>query len=89
MTGGPSARYGMGMDAQTLPTVRLRAEAFTSEALAEHGWGSPTAAAKAIGVSSSTLRRAIAGDIAPGERLIAALIEGTGRSFDQLFIVTK
>lgn len=76
------------MDAHTTaPTVRLRPEAFSAEALAEHGWASPTAAADAIGVSSSTLRRAIAGQIAPGERLIAALITGTGRSFDDLFVV--
>jgi hypothetical protein len=68
-------------------TVRLRPEAFTPEALAQYGWPSPYAAAKAIGVSSSTLRRAIAGDTAPGETLIAALLDGTGRKFEQLFVV--
>lgn len=88
------------MDAHTRPaaldsnlsrvaTIRLRPEAFAPDKLAEHGWGSPTAAARAIGVSSSTLRRAIAGEITPGERLIAALIAGTGKTFDQLFTVTS
>lgn len=76
------------MDAQQQHSIRLRPEAFTPEALAKHGWGSPTAAAHAIGVSSSTLRRAIAGETAPGEQLIAALIAGTGKTFDQLFIVS-
>jgi lambda repressor-like predicted transcriptional regulator len=79
------------MDAHTVSSdasVKLRPEAFTREALAELGWSSATAAARAVGVSSSTLRRAIAGDIAPGERLIAALIAGSGKSFDDLFIVT-
>ena len=59
------------------------------EALAALGYKSPTAMANAIGVSSSTLRRAIAGDIAPGERLIAALLAHTGRSFGHLFRITK
>ena len=70
------------------PTIRLRPEAFTPDALASHGWGSPTEAARACGVNGSTLRRAIAGEIAPGERLIAALLDGTGSSFDELFTVT-
>jgi lambda repressor-like predicted transcriptional regulator len=75
------------MDAQTA-TIRLRREAFTSEALQQYGWASPTAAARAIGVSSSTLRRAIAGEITPGERLIAALLTGTGKTFDDLFTLS-
>jgi hypothetical protein len=70
-------------------TIRLRRDAFTPDALRSYGWESATAAARAVGIHSSTLRRAIAGKIAPGERLIAALIVGTGRSFDALFqIVT-
>lgn len=82
----------MRMDAHTdtseRATIKLRPEAFTADALKRHGWDSPTAAARAIGVSSSTLRRAIAGDITPGERLIAALIAGTGSSFAELFTIT-
>ena len=85
------------MDAQTntqtrtppRKTIRLRPEAFTDEELARYGWRSPTAAAKAVGVDGSTLRRAIAGQIAPGERLIAALLTGTRRPFDQLFRITE
>lgn len=76
-------------DTHVRPTIRLRAEAFTAEELARYGWASPTAAAKAIGVSSSTLRRAIAGETAPGETLVAALIHGTRRPFDQLFTVVS
>lgn len=78
------------MDAHTDPaSIALRPEAFTPDALAAHGWASINAAAVSVGVASSTLRRAIAGDIAPGERLIAALITGTGRPFDELFAVTR
>lgn len=68
-------------------TIRCRPERFTSEALAQYGWGSPTAAARDLGVSSSTLRRALAGETAPGERLIAALLQATGRTFEYLFTV--
>lgn len=66
-------------------TIRLRADAFTPDAMEGYGWPSARQAAQAVGVSPSTLRRAIAGQIAPGERLIAALLVGTGRSFEGLF----
>lgn len=68
-------------------TIRLRADAFTPDRLATYGWPSISAAADAVGVHSSTLRRAVAGQIAPGERLMAQLIVGTGHSFDALFYV--
>lgn len=78
------------MDAQTpAPTVALRQSAFTPTALAQYGYGSPTAMANAIGVSSSTLRRAIAGEIAPGERLIAAILATELGPFDHFFTVAK
>ena len=66
-------------------TIRLRPDAFTPEAMASYGWPSARQAAQAVGVAPSTLRRAVAGQIAPGERLIAALIVGTGRTFEALF----
>lgn len=88
------------MDAQTRPAaldsnldtvaaVRLRPSAFTQTALTQYGYGSATAMAKAIGVSSSTLRRAIAGEIAPGERLIAAILATELGPFEHFFTVTK
>lgn len=78
------------MHAQTpTPTVSLRPSAFTPQALEQYGYASPTAMAKAIGVSSSTLRRAIAGEIAPGERLIAALLATELAPFEHFFTVSK
>ena len=81
------------MDAHTAPPeqriIRLRTSTFTKEGLAKMGHNSPTAMANAIGVSSSTLRRAIAGDTAPGEQLMAALLSATGRPFHELFVVTR
>lgn len=90
-TGGKRRTYTCGGAQGRAPdsSIRLRPEAFTPEALASYGWAHPTEAAQSIGVSGSTLRRAIAGEIAPGERLIAALITGTGRTFDALFHVVS
>lgn len=68
-------------------TIRLRSDAFTAPALKSYGWPSLRQAATACGVSPSTLGRAISGQAAPGERLIAALLVGTGRTFDALFRV--
>lgn len=68
-------------------TIRLRPDAFTPEALHSYGWANPRQAALACGVAPSTMRRAIAGEIAPGERLMAALMASTGRTFDSLFVV--
>lgn len=67
--------------------IRCRPERFTPEQLARYGWPTPTAAARDLGVASSTLRRALAGETAPGERLIAALLEATGRQFEYLFVI--
>ena len=73
------------MDAQkTAKTLRLRPDAFTKQAIRAAGFRSATALAEHCGVSSSTLRRAIAGDSEPGSRLIAALSSGTGRPIDEL-----
>lgn len=69
--------------------IRCKPERFTGEQLARYGWDSPTAAARDLGVASSTLRRALAGETAPGERLIAALIQATGRTFEYLFTIEE
>lgn len=87
--GKPRPRYQCP-GAEGLPptaTIRLRPEAFTPAALKGYGWANPRQAALACGVAPSTMRRAIAGQIAPGERLMAALVASTGRSFDALFTV--
>ena len=88
-TGGQRRTYSCGGSRGRAPdaTVRLRPDAFTQQALASYGWASRKAAAEAVGVAPSTMRRAIAGQIAPGERLIARLIAGTGHTFDALFTV--
>ncbi len=79
-------QYDMSMDAQKpSATIRLRPDAFTRTAIrSDLGFRSATALAEAVGVSSSTLRRAIAGESEPGSRLIAALMRGTGKSFDEI-----
>lgn len=69
--------------------VRLRRGALTPAALAGYGWPSPRAAGIAMGIAPSTLRRVIAGDIAPGERVIAALLHGTGHTFEAIFEVCR
>lgn len=76
------------MDSTTSPKVQLLADAFTRLAAAK-GWDNPTAAAKAMGVNGSTLRRALAGKIVPGERLIAAILSHLGCTFEQVFTVTS
>lgn len=67
--------------------VGLRRGALSPRALKAYGWQTPADAARALGLSPSTLRRVIAGDIAPGERVIAALLAGTGHTFEGLFEV--
>lgn len=51
------------------------------------GWPSLAAAARAIGVSDTTLARALLGESAPGARLIAALMAalGNGWSVEAVF----
>lgn len=79
----------MSVNAQNPPTIRLRPEVFERSNLrTELGFRSAHALAEKAGVSSSTLRRAIAGESEPGSTLIAALIATTGRSFDELCEVT-
>lgn len=66
-------------------TVRLKAGALSPEVLAAHGWSSVSEAARALGLSPSTLTRVINWSIVPGPTVIAALLDGTRRSFTTLF----
>jgi hypothetical protein len=78
------------MHAQQAPaTIRLRPEVFADRAKIRTalGFRSAHALAEHIGVSSSTLRRAIVGESEPGSQLIAALMRGTGKTFDELCTV--
>ena len=69
------------------PRLQLNPDAFRATMHAQ-GWPSVTAAAAAIGVSHTTLHRALAGDCSPGERLIAALLRVTGEPFETLITTT-
>jgi hypothetical protein len=68
-------------------TIRLRNGAMSPAQMHSYGWPSLRQAAHACGVSHSQLSRVINGQVAPGERLIAALLVGTGRTFEALFEV--
>lgn len=71
-------------------TVRLRPDAFDPASLERYGWRSISAAGAAMGLHPSTMRRLVAGSIAPGERVIATLLMGTGVEFNTLFqVVTE
>ena len=78
------------MDAHTEPDAHTLALAptFITEVMPARGWTSLTDAARACGLSHTTLLRIERGEVAPGPRAIAALIAGTGEPFDRLFTVT-
>lgn len=75
------------MDAQTTTrrTVALRPDAV--QTLTRDRWATLTEAARACGIAPSTLARCAQGKIDAGPVLIAALLSGTGLSFDDLFVV--
>jgi transcriptional regulator with XRE-family HTH domain len=87
MSAQPAARRRRVNPVSAPGRIRCRPDRFTAEELRTYGWESPTAAARDLGVSSSTLRRALAGTTTPGERLIAALMQATGRQFEYLFTI--
>lgn len=66
----------------TRRTLRLRPEALEQ-------WSSVREAAKACHLSTSTLSRCVAGEMAPGPFVVAALITTTGKPFAALFEVVK
>ncbi|WP_116949213.1 hypothetical protein [Jiangella endophytica] len=60
---------------QTQTAVHFRFRAGAWERIAEEmGWPSYYAASTALGVSNTTLSRAVTGQTAPGERLMAAIL---------------
>lgn len=67
------------------PNCLLRRKAFTPEALARYGHANLSTLARAAGVDPTTLKRAYNGTISPGERLVNALIEYTGQTYETLF----
>ena len=71
------------------PTViRLRADAFAAWA-ARKGLETEGAQAEHIGIDRATLSRVRRGEIAPGEKFIAALLAASGRKFEQLFEIAE
>ena len=67
-------------------TVGLAAGVLRPQFLTDQGWRSMSEAARACGVSTSTLTRVAAGDADPGPAVIAGLITATGLPFEQLFV---
>lgn len=67
-------------------TIRLRSDAFAAWA-ERQGLVSEVAQAERIGVASTTLNRVKRGEIAPGEKFIAALLTACGRKFEAMFEV--
>lgn len=68
-------------------TVRL-APTFVTEVMPAHGWETLTDAARACGLSHTTLLRVERGEVAPGHRVIAAMLAATGEPFERLFTIT-
>lgn len=67
--------------------IRLRAEQLRQHA-AKDGLSSDRAVAERLGVSHTTVMRALSGDIAPGEKLIAATLAAfPDLKFEDLFEV--
>lgn len=69
-----------------MATIALKPEGY-QKACEVKGWRSDQQAAAAVGVAGSTLRRALQGQTAPGEQLIAGLLAATGWAFSDLFTV--
>ena len=66
------------------PAIRLRADAWAAWAAGED-LASETAQARRIGHSQTTLNRILRGEVAPGEKFIAAALAATGMKFEDLF----
>lgn len=76
------------MDAHDAPPQVALAPTFTAEVMPALGWATLTDAARACGLSHTTLLRVSRGEVSPGSRVIAALLRGTGRPFADLFTIT-
>jgi transcriptional regulator with XRE-family HTH domain len=68
--------------------VRLRTAAYNAW-VAREKLGSEGEQAERIGISRTQLNRVKRGEIAPGERFIAALLTATGIAFEELFEVIQ
>lgn len=69
------------------PNCLLRRKAFTPQAIARYGTGHATLGtlATAAGIDPTTLKRAYNGTISPGERVVNALLDYTGQTYENLF----
>lgn len=65
-------------------TVRLRLDVFAGWA-ARTGLSTEGEQAERIGVDRTTLSRVRRGEVAPGEKFIAAVLTATGAKFEQFF----
>ena len=76
--------------AQTTPplAIRLRTDVWATWASGED-LASEAAQARRIGHSQSTLNRILNGDVAPGEKFIAAALAATGMKFEDLFEIAE
>lgn len=74
--------------AQTTPSpaIRLRADVWSAWARRER-LASESAQARRIGHSQTALNRLLRGEVAPGEKFIAAALAATGMKFEELFEV--
>jgi lambda repressor-like predicted transcriptional regulator len=70
------------------PVIRLRADVWAAWASRED-LVSEAAQARRIGHSQTTLNRILRGDVAPGEKFIAAALAVTGCKFEHLFEITE
>lgn len=68
--------------------IRLRVGPYTEWAAREKLWNGTVQAAR-IGISQPTLNRIRRGEIAPGEKFIAALLAATGAPFEEMFEVVS
>lgn len=69
-------------------TVRLRLDAFAGWA-AGAGLSTEGEQAERIGVDRTTLSRVRRGEVAPGEKFIAAVLTATGAKFEQFFEIAE
>lgn len=76
--------------AQTTPSpaIRLRLDVWNAWATGQN-LASETAQARRIGHSQTTLNRILRGEVAPGEKFIAAALAATGAKFEDLFEIAE
>ena len=68
------------------PAIRLRTDVWAAWASSQE-LTSEAAQARRIGHSQTTLNRILRGEVAPGEKFIAAALAATGAKFEDLFEV--